>query len=110
MSADTDAIKNMLGIVPEPAEVLLARMDERLRSLTQKVDRLADSIDKSKTPWWHWWAPLAFILASTGWAYDKIEGQIQMLERADERSNEQRLEMRRRIDRLEVAVIEGAKR
>ena len=110
MSADTDAIKNMLGIQPEPSEVLLARMDERLKLLAEKVDHLANSLDSGKTPWWQYWAPLAFFLSISGWTYNKFEGQIQMLERADERSNEQRTEMKRSIERLEIAIIEGAKR
>lgn len=110
MSADSDAIKNMLGLQPEPSEVLLARMDERLKSLAEKVDKLTKSIDAGKTPWWQFWAPLAFFLSVSGWTYNKFEGQIQSLERADERSNEQRNDMKRRIERLEIAVIEGAKR
>jgi hypothetical protein len=104
MSADTDAIKNMLGIMPDPAEVLLARMDERLKALASDVHDLKAAFQSSKTPWWQYWAPIAFILSVMGGIYIKFDTEIRALERADETSLVERRIMQRDIDRVEAKL------
>jgi hypothetical protein len=106
-SSDTESIKNMLGLHnADPAEVLLARMDERLKSLSSDVHELKAAFQNSKTPWWQYWAPIAFLLSVVGGTYLKFDSEIRALERVDQTSMADRETLQRDIDKLEKRLDE----
>lgn len=91
------------------AEVLLARMDERIlhviadvKMVRDSVDALKLSLEAKKTPWWQFWGPLAFFLTVTGGVYAKFEAADRHFEQVDAQSVQQRVDILRRLERLEA--------
>lgn len=90
-------------------EVMLARMDERMVHLTEEVKALKAAIEAKKVSWWQAWGPILATLAALAGVYGKLASDIEQLHQIDAQSIQQRVDMERRINRLEIAVIENAK-
>lgn len=91
-------------------EIMLARMDERMVHLTHEVKELKNIIEAKKVSWVQIWGPILATIVAIATVYGTLSSDIQSLHEADAKSVQQREDMERRINRLEIAVIEGAKR
>lgn len=98
------------------SEIMLARMDERLLNVIEDVkgvkisiEGLKTSLDAKKVSWFQAWGPILATIAALAGVYGKLASDIQRLHEVDASSIQQRTDMERRINRLEVAVIENAK-
>lgn len=90
-------------------EIMLARMDERMVHLTHEVKELKNIIEAKKVSWVQVWGPILATAVAIAGIYGTLSNDIAKLQNADAQSIQQRAEQDRRIERLEVAVIEGAK-
>lgn len=90
-------------------EIMLARMDERMVYLTNEVKELKNIIEAKKVSWVQVWGPVVATIVAISTVYGTLSNDVVKLQNADAQSIQQRTEQDRRIERLEIAVIEGAK-
>lgn len=90
-------------------EIMLARMDERMVHLTDEVKGLKAAIEGKKVSWFQVWGPIVATAVALAGIYGKFESADRELQRVDAQSQQQRADFERRINRLELAVIENAK-
>lgn len=90
-------------------EIMLARVDERLKGLENKFDRLTETLEARKVSWWQAWGPILATAVALVGIYGTLAADVQKLHETDAASLQQRTDMDRRINRLEIAVIENAK-
>lgn len=98
------------------SEIMLARMDERLlnviddvKGVKTSVEALKASIDAKKVSWFQAWGPILGTAIALAGIYGTLASDIRELHEIDATSLQQRADMERRINRLELAVIENAK-